>query len=159
MHFSHSQNDIQKDLFYSADDSILYDLENNKVLLYNNAEVIYDNIQLNSGFISINFDENILFSTGIYDSIGNYIQQPIFIENNSIYNADTITYNYKSKKAKIKKLLTEEDGGYLHGKEIKKDAEKIYYLKNGQYTTCALEEPHFFINSKKLKLISPSLPP
>ena len=31
---------------------------------------------------------------------------------------------------------------------------KIYYLKNGQYTTCSLEDPHFFINAKKLKLIT-----
>ena len=152
--FMSGQSDLQKDLTYSATDSILYDLDNNIVSLYNNAEVNYQEIKLNAGFISINFDTKIIFSTGLFDSINNYIQSPIFIENNKTYYADTIIYNYKSKKAKIKKLLTEEEGGYLHGNEIKKENEKVYYLKNGHYTTCSLDEPHFFINAKKIKLIT-----
>jgi len=160
VNFSYSQKPInplnqekEKELIYSAQDSIIYDLENNMVFLYQNAKVVYENIQLTSGFISINFNDNMIVSKGIYDSLKNYIQKPILKENEKIYNADTIRYNYKSKKAKIKKLLTEEDGGYLHGKEIKKEHEEIYYLKNGKYTTCSLAEPHFFINAKKLKLI------
>ena len=154
VHIAHAQNDTQNNFIYSAKDSILYDLQNNTVQLYKNAEVIYENIQLNAGFISIDFDKNTLFSTAIQDSVGNNIEPPVFMEDEKKYNADTIIYNYKSKKAKIKKLLTEEEGGYLHGKEIKKEEEKIYYLKHGKYTTCSLEDPHFFINSKKIKLIS-----
>ena len=99
-------------------------------------------------------EKNTLLSTAIQDSACNNIEPPVFMEDEKKYNADTIIYNYKSKKAKIKKLLTEEEGGYLHGKEIKKEEEKIYYLKHGKYTTCSLEDPHFFINSKKIKLIS-----
>jgi len=154
VHIAHAQNKTTNNFIYSAKDSILYDLNNNTVKLYKNAEVIYENIKLNAGFISIDFDENILFSTGILDSVGNRIEPPVFMENKKQYNADTIIYNYKSKKAKIKKLLTEEEGGYLHGKEIKKEGEKIYYLKNGRYTTCSLEHPHFFIHAKKIKLIT-----
>ena len=40
-----------------------------------------ENIKLNSGFISIDFDKKILFSTGIQDSLGNNIEQPVFMEN------------------------------------------------------------------------------
>ena len=148
------QENLTSDLKYFAEDSIVYDLNNNKVLLYNNAKVNYNNTQLNSGFISIEFNNNVLYAIGTYDTLGNYVSPPILTENNKTYNADTIIYNYKTKKAKITKLLTEEDGGYLHGKEIKKENEKIYYLKHGKYTTCELEEPHFFINAKKLKMIA-----
>ncbi len=151
---NNTQNtDTEKNITYSAQDSIIYDIKNNQVFLYKNAELIYKNIKLESGFMLINFNQNTVFSTGLYDSLKNYIQKPVLTEDNKTYNADTIRYNYKSKKAKIKKLLTEEDGGYLHGKEIKKADEKVYYLKNGKYTTCSLEDPHFFINAKKLKLI------
>ena len=139
---------------YFASDSIIYDLKNEKVFLYKDAQVHYKNTEVNAGFILIDFNTNIIVAKGIQDSIKNYVQKPILKENGNIYYADTIRYNYKSKKAKIKKLLTEEDGGYLHGQEIKKENEKIYYLKNGQYTTCSLGEPHFFINAKKLKLIT-----
>ena len=149
----YSKNKEEK-ITYSAHDSVCYNIEENKVLLYSNAQVNYQKTELRAGFISINFNNNIILATGVYDSLNNYIQKPILIEEGDNYYSDTIRYNYKSKKAKIKKLITEKEGGYLHGKEIKKENEKIYYLKNGQYTTCSLEEPHFFINAKKLKLIT-----
>lgn len=151
---SYGQSTFNNHLIYHAEDSIIYDLNNNKVLLFNNAQVDYENTKLNAGFICIDFNQNTLYAKGKYDSLQNYIQQPILIENQKQYRADTITYNYKSKKAKIQKLLTEEEGGYLHGKEIKKEDEKTYYLKNGKYTTCSLEHPHFFINAQKIKLIA-----
>ena len=143
----------KEDITYSAKDSIIYDITHNRVFLYNNAQLNYQNIELKSGFMLIDFDENTVFSTGIKDSLTDYLQRPILKEDLKIYNADTIRYNYKSKKAKIYKVLTEEDGGYLHGKEIKKDNETTYYLRNGKYTTCSIEDPHFFINAKKIKLI------
>jgi len=149
-----SKNKEKGKIEYSATDSIIYDLDNQKVFLYKNAKVNYQNSQVTAGFISIHFNTNIIIAKGVYDSLNTYVQKPILKENDQVYNADTIRYNYKSKKAIIKKLITEDDGGYLHGKEIKKDDEKVYYLKHGRYTTCSLEEPHFFINAKKLKLIT-----
>ena len=155
---SNSQNqttniDKSNNLVYSAKDSIIYDVQNNQIFLYNNAKVDYNSTSLSSGFIHINISQNEIIAKGIFDSINTYIQKPILTEKEKTYHADTIVYNYKSKKAKINKLITEEEGGYLHGTEIKKETEKIYYLKNGKYTTCSLEEPHFYINAQKLKLI------
>ena len=144
---------INDDLIYSAKDSIVYDIKKNQVLLYIEAKLTYKNIQLESGFMLINFNNNTILSTGLNDSLNHYISKPVLKEDNKLYKADTIRYNYKSKKAKIIKLLTEEEGGYLHGREIKKDNDTTYYLQHGKYTTCSLEEPHFYINAKKLKLI------
>ena len=161
MNLIYSQEEIpisktkeKQNIKYSATDSIIYDIDSRKVLLYKDAKVNYENIEVTAAFISIHFDEHIIIATGRYDSLNHYVEKPVLKEKNDIYNADTIRYNYKSKKAKIKKLITEDDGGYLHGEEIKKDEEKIYYLKNGKYTTCSLEDPHFFISAKKLKLIT-----
>ena len=149
-----STNQPKQNIKYSASDSIIYDLENEQVLLYKNAKVNYEHIEVTAAFISIHFNKNIIIAKGRHDSLDHYVEKPILKENNNIYHADTIRYNYKSKKAKIKKLITEDDGGYLHGKDIKKDDEKTYYLKDGKYTTCSLEDPHFFISAKKLKLIT-----
>lgn len=148
------QKNPPSDLTYFAQDSIIYDLKNSKVFLYKDAKVNYNKTQLNSSFISIDFNKNILYAIGTYDTLGNYINTPILKDDNKIYRADTIIYNYKTKKAKITTLLTEEEGGFLHGDKIKKEDEKTYYLKHGKYTTCDLDEPHFFINAKKLKLIA-----
>ena len=144
----------EEDIEYSAVDSIIYDIKNQKVLLYNNAKVKSKNTELKAGFISIDFVNKIIFAKGIYNPLDIYGQIPILKENGKTYEADTITYNYKSKKAKIHHILTEENGGYLHGKIIKKQNDETYFLKYGKYTTCNLDEPHFYINANKLKLIT-----
>ena len=59
-------------LIYSAKDSIIYDIENNQVFLYKDARLIYKNIELESGFMLIDFDKNMILAKGTYDSINNY---------------------------------------------------------------------------------------
>ena len=161
LNFAHSQSNITdvsrgmlNEIEYFAEDSIIYDLEKEIVFLYNNAKVTSKNIELTAGFIYIDFIKNIIYARGMKDSLDTYVQSPILKEDNQSYEANTITYNYISKKAKIKKIITEESGGYLHGETIKKNNDNTYYLQNGKYTTCSLEEPHFYINAKKLKLIT-----
>ena len=151
---AYSQKNTKENIIYSAKDSVVYDLKNNKVYLYNDAEVLHDKSKLTAYYICIDFNNKILTAKGLNDTIGKYLFAPVLEENDKSYFADTIRYNYKTKKAKIDKLLTEQNGGYLHGGEIKKETEDIYFLKNGKYTTCENDEPHFFINAKKIKLIS-----
>ena len=77
MHTAFSQVEIDSitkindDLIYSAKDSIVYDINKNRVLLYNEAKLTYKNIQLESGFMLINFNNNTILSTGLNDSFNN----------------------------------------------------------------------------------------
>ncbi|MBT8196514.1 MAG: LPS-assembly protein LptD, partial [Bacteroidia bacterium] len=48
---------------------------------------------------------------------------------------------------------TQEGGGYILASTTKKIDETSYYIKSGRYTTCNLPEPHYSINSNKLKVI------
>ena len=41
----------------------------------------------------------------------------------------------------------------MHGEKVKKSEDNTHYLSKGMYTTCDLEEPHFYIKSNKIKLI------
>ena len=63
---------------YFANDSIIYDLEHNVIKLYNKAKVIYNKINLEAYFITINFKENTLFAQGKIDTNDILIQNPIF---------------------------------------------------------------------------------
>ena len=48
----------------------------------------------------------------------------------------------------------DQSDGFIHGEVVKKDPENNFYIKNGQYTTCNLDTPHFAITSRRLKVIS-----
>ena len=146
-------SDLKEKIKYSAKDSIIYDLENNIIKLYNESIITYENIELYAYYISINFNENILYAEGKIDSTGTMLQKPIFLESNKKYISETIKYNFQTKKGITTKLLTREGESFLHGEKVKKLEEKTHYLSKGLYTTCDLDTPHFYIKSNKIKFV------
>ena len=148
-----NKSDLDEKIKYFATDSIVYDLENNLINLYNQSQVTYKNIKLNAYYITINFNKNTLYAKGKIDSSKVLVQKPVFIENGKEYKSKTIKYNFKTEKGIITKLLTNEGESYLHGDIVKKEKNKTQYLSNGLYTTCDHDEPHFYIKANKIKFI------
>ncbi len=144
---------LKNKITYSATDSMVFDMVNQKVYLYNNAIVVYEDMKLEAGYIELDFGKNILFSRGVQDSAGSSIQKPISTQNGEKFNAGEITYNFKTKKGKIKDVITQQGDGYIHGRNIKKDSSNVYYVADGKYTTCDMEHPHYYIEANKIKVI------
>ena len=150
---------IQQDSFlkdkvtYDAKDSILIDMENQKAYLYNHAHVTYQDIKLDAGYIEIDFGRNMVYATSVKDSAGKDSQLPVFLQGTDKFLAGKIMYNFKTKKGKINDVITQQGDGYIHGSDIKKDTNNVYYVAHGKFTTCDLEHPHFYIGAKKIKVI------
>jgi hypothetical protein len=138
---------------YQADDSMITDLTNQKAFLFKNAVVVYQDMTLKAGYIEIDFKNNIVYAYGIKDSTGKEIQRPDFKNKDGQYVAGYIAYNFDTKKGKIKDVITQQDEGFIHGSDIKKDTGDVYYVKDGKYTTCDLPHPHYYISAKKIKVI------
>lgn len=144
---------LNEKVHYTATDSMLVDLNNQKAYLYNNAEVFYEDMHLKAGYIEIDFKNNMVRATGLKDSTGNMVQRPVFENADGKYDAGEIAYNFDTKKGKIKDVITQQGEGYIHGRDIKKDTSNTYYVGHGKYTTCDLDHPHFYIGAKKIKVI------
>lgn len=128
--------------------------DGNLSYFYNQAQVDYQDIGIRAGYIQIDWATNEALATGIIDSTGDLVQRPIFIEGGKEYRTDTIRYNFESKKARIKKVITKEGEGYLHGERVKKMEERVFYIRGGSFTTCSHEHPHFRLRTSKTKVIS-----
>jgi LptD protein len=144
---------LKEKVNYSASDSMLIDQINQKAYLFNNAVVLYDGLTLKAGYIEIDFGKSVMYATTIKDSAGKDSQKPYFEQGEDKFTAGGIHYNFKTKKGKITDVITQQGEGYIHGKSIKKDTNNVYYVGNGEYTTCDLEHPHFYIGAKKIKII------
>jgi lipopolysaccharide assembly outer membrane protein LptD (OstA) len=144
---------LKEKVIYSATDSMLIDQVNQKAYLYNNAIVLYDDLNLKAGYIEIDFGKNLVYATTIKDSAGNDSQKPVFEQGEDKFTAGKITYNFNTKKGKITDVITQQGEGYIHGRDIKKDTNNVYYVGHGEYTTCDLEHPHYYIGAKKIKII------
>lgn len=138
----------------TAQDSIIQDLKNRKVYLYGGSVVIYGDIKLEAAFIEVNFDRNEVFAKGLPDSTGKIVGTPVFTEGGQTFEAQTMTYNFDTKKGIINTVFTEDGQGYIHGKLVKKMADDNINIQSGSYTTCNNKKhPHFEFKFRKSKVI------
>ncbi len=147
------KSDIETTVIYSANDSMFFDLETQDMFLYGGAKIKYGIIELEAEKIEVNWVKNTLKANYALDSAEKKIGKPVFRQGTEEYTTDDITYNFKTKKAVIKGIITEQDGAFMHGEKVKKNEKDEMYIREAQYTTCNLAEPHFSIHSKKLKVI------
>ncbi|MFI3318186.1 MAG: putative LPS assembly protein LptD [Rikenellaceae bacterium] len=137
-------------------DSLYYDVKRNLVHIYNDGEVDYQDNTLKADYMRINLDNNEIYAYGKRDTVKDepVVTKPLFIDGGSSYSMDTIVYNIKSEKAKIKGVATQEGDGWLVGGEVKKMPDNAVNISSGKYTTCeCIEHPHFYLAMTKAKMI------
>jgi hypothetical protein len=132
---------------------MIFDLKSQKVYLYKDAFITYKDIELKADYVEIDFAKNEAYACGVTDSLGNVTGKPAFKDGGEEFEAETIRYNFKSKKGIITGVVSEQSGGYLHSQRTKKLANNEICMKNGMYTTCNLDHPHFHITLTKAKVI------
>jgi len=137
----------------TASDSIIYSMNGKMAYLFGNAKVTYQNMELTAAHIEFNMETKEAFAYGSIDSAGKALGKPVFKEGSDVYNMDSIRYNFDSRKAKIYGVITKQGDGFLHSKMTKKMADNTVNLIGGEYTTCDLPHPHFYIYLTKAKVI------
>ncbi|MCX6243603.1 MAG: putative LPS assembly protein LptD [Bacteroidetes bacterium] len=149
------KSQLKSKVEYAAKDSLRFDIKNQKVHLYNNANIKYEDIELQSGYVEIDFPKATVHATGIVkDTVGDTVQMPEFTQAAQKFKSNVMNYNYNTKRGYIQNVFTKQDEGYLHGTIVKKMENDITYLKNGWYTTCDREaDPHFEFKFGKAKVI------
>jgi hypothetical protein len=147
-------DDLQYVVKYTSEDSTIMDVERKEVHLYGNAEVNYGTINLKADYIKLNWLINEVYAIGTYDSTTTKMKgDPIFQDGQETYNTKNIRYNFKTKKAIIGGIVTQQGDGNIRGEKVKKDKEGNFYIQHSMYTTCNLEHPHFYINAPKIKMV------
>jgi len=138
---------------YTASDSIVFNVKEQKAYLYNAAQINYKEIELKADYIEINFGKDEAYASGVKDSTGKEVGKPQFKDGSDEFTSTTLRYNFKSKKGIITGVVTEQSGGFLHSERTKRMANGNVCLKNGMYTTCNLDHPHFYVTLTRAKVI------
>lgn len=139
---------------YFGEDSIILENATQKAYLYGNAWVKYEDIELQAAIIEVDFKRNLVVAKGVADTNNNMSGTPVFKEKGQEYKAGEMVYNFNTRKGIIRKANTQEGEGFVHGDKVKMSSENVFYIRDGKYTTCSLEHPHFYISAKKLKIIN-----
>ncbi len=147
------QGGIDAPVEYKADDSLVYDAKSKVAHLYGNSNVKYTNMDLSSDRISMDMDKSNVRASGTADSTadGGVKGKPVFKMGSDTYDTDTIKFNFKSKKALINNVYTEQQDGFLTGMKSKRDSSGVIYLQHARYTTCDDKHPDFYISLSRAK--------
>ena len=149
-----SGGDLEGPIKYSSDD-IFYNLNTKQTHLLSSAKIHYTDTDLEAGYIRVDWDRNLLhaFPKVSTDSLAEELRPQLLEKGREPMEGDAMVYNLKTRRGKVSKGRTKEGDGYYHGKEIRNQGEKNLFVRTGQYSTCDLDEPHFYFGSTEMKLI------
>lgn len=144
---------VEDIITYKSADSIYVDIKNNKVHMYSNARIETPMVKMDAGYILIDLDKNEILATYLIDSLGNKAGQPHFTDGTEDITASSIRYNLDTQKGYIQDVMTKQDENYLYMGVAKRQTNEEIHFKQGRFTTCDLEEPHFHFQLSKAVLV------
>lgn len=137
-----------------ADGYMVVNRKENKLYMYDGAELYYQDIELKSGVIVLDYTTNEVSAGRIKDSLGNLIQPPAFKQGNDEVFPDSIRFNFDTKKAIIWNSRSEQQGMNVKATTTKKQNDSVYYLRNAKITTAKdVDDPEYYIRVRTAKFV------
>lgn len=147
------KNQLDAPVTYEASDSAVYEAGTRYAYLYGNGKINYQNIELNADRISTNMDTLTVVAQGTVNDTTKQVKgKPVFKQGSDTYQSDSMAYNFKTRKAFITNVTTQEGEGFLISQGTKKDSNNVMYMEGGKYTTCDAPHPHFYLQLSRAKV-------
>lgn len=151
------KSSLSRPAFSGAKDSIRQDFSNGqrKMFYWGDVEVSYDNITLKADYMEYDMATGTVFARGTYDSTAHeWKGQPEMTQGGQTFSMEEVRYNFNTRKARITNMITKEDDGILHGKNIKMMPDRSINITKGKYTVCDLEHPHYYLKLSSAKVVT-----
>jgi lipopolysaccharide assembly outer membrane protein LptD (OstA) len=78
---------------------------------------------------------------------------PKMADGTQVIEGETMSYNLSTKRGKVTSGKTDYGDGFYHGEAIKRIDSGTYNIRDGFYTTCDAEEPHYGFWSYDMKMM------
>ncbi len=125
-----------------------------QMTLYDKAELYYQDIELKSGIIVLDYEKNEIYAGRIKDSTGKYTQLPVFKQGANVIEPDSIRFNFKTKKALVWNSRTEQNEFKIKAEITKRENDSVYFMKKARFTTSKdIENPEFYFQTSKVKFV------
>ena len=143
-----TKSSLKRPAFSTAKDSVVevFSDGQRKIYYYGDVSVKYDNLELSADYMEYDMKTGTVYARGTLDTLtGEWKGQPVMKEGKSTYSMEEVRYNFNTQKARITNMITQQEDGLLHGKNIKMLPDRSINITKGQYTVCDLEHPHYYL--------------
>jgi len=139
---------------YKATDYMRLSNREKKMYLYNEAQVIYQDMTIDAGYIIIDNERNEVYAYGITDSTGTYTQTPVFTQGGKTVEPDSIRFNFDTERALVYNSRTQEASFNVKGQVTKRENDSVYFMKNVRFTTSEnVDDPEYYFYARKIKFV------
>lgn len=77
---------------------------------------------------------------------------PVLHDGEETIEGEFMSYNVETGKGTLLNARTEISRGFFQGRKIEKVSDEILNVSSGRFTTCELEEPHYYFKSWRMKI-------
>lgn len=143
---------------YTAKDCVRIDRKTNKLILYDEAELYYQDIELRAGIIILDYETNEV-NAGRIEKDSVLVQYPFFKQGSNEVNPDSIRYNFDTQKALIWNSKSGQNGMDIFARLTKKENDSVFYIKDARVTTAGQligdesEGIDYYFKIRKAKII------
>lgn len=151
------KSSLSRPAFSTAKDSVIevFTDGQRKIYYYGDVTVKYDNMELSADYMEYDLNTGTVYARGTLDTLTGEVKgQPAMKEGNSTYTMEELRYNFNTRKARITNMITQQEEGLLHGKNIKMLPDRSINITKGQYSVCDLEHPHYYLALTAAKVIT-----
>ncbi len=146
-------DDLDSTVVYTARDSLIYNISKRTSDLFGKAKVNYKDSRIEGPRITIEQATSTAHTSASRDSLGHPVELPVYTDKGGSFTAETIAYNYKTRIGTASDVSSKDEQGIYSGKDVKRMPTGEVYIEDGIYTTCDLEEPHYWFAGKHMKII------
>lgn len=123
------------DVLHTKADDQRRDIPKKMTFLNKNAQVKYQDMQIDADYISIDDNKNLIYARGKLDSLGKIIEPVITTQAGKKYETNEFSYNTKTKQAIAFNARTEESEGVIIAQKTKKYNDSVFAMRKADYTT------------------------
>ncbi len=125
-----------------------YDIPAEITYMDQGAQVDYRENGLSAGSMKLTWQNNLLRAERAYSELPTLHQagrDPMV--------GEYMEFDLISEKGRVIQGRTKLDNGYYHGDLVHRHPGDVFYVEHSKYTTCSLDDPHFYFASSRMKML------
>ena len=140
-------------VLYTAKDSVIYNLDNRNMELWGKARIDNEDTNVKAPKIVIDLDTSLFHAYGNADTSKTAAEPAVFTDRQGSFNAETMTYNFKTKRGETTNVLSSSNKVIFSGEHVTRLENGEMNIKDGTFTACDDLSPHFWFSSSQMTII------
>jgi len=137
-----ANNSDPSTIVHYSGNKIFFKVDSSIVQIYGDGKASYGKLSITADTILYNLEKKFLNAKG----------KVLFNDGSSDIKAKAMSYDVDRKIGDAYNAKTEVENGWFFGERIRYFDGDILKIKNGYYTTCELDPPHFWFYSPKMRI-------